>query len=347
MAVSGGVDSSTAAWLLKKQGYTVIGVFTRLGGYAAEKSESAARQVCRYLGIRFYPVNLASKFKREIIDYFLSSYERGLTPNPCVKCNRVIKFGELLRLAGELGAEYLATGHYARLWKEKKRFKLYRGRDAEKDQSYFLYGLDQGQLKHILFPLGGCMKDEIKKIAEREKLPCLSTESQDICFLNQDGKILEHSQYLKRYLKLKPGPIKTLAGEEIGRHQGLPLYTIGQRRGVEIGGTGPYYVVRADYANNTLYATNNPDDPTLFGKELLAREVNWISGQEPKLPLNCRAAIRYRHQAVGCKVSKHAEKGGKPQYKVKFKQPQRAITPGQSVVFYQNKEVLGGGIIEF
>ena len=187
VAMSGGVDSSVAACLLKKQGYEVMGLFMRLGLANSEESEAAARTVCGQLGIKFYPINLAAKFKQEIINYFLDSYKKGLTPNPCVKCNRLIKFGELFKIAKDLGADYLATGHYICL-RRKFSISVFRGKDKNKDQSYFLYNLMQGQLKHILFPLGKYTKTEIRKIADKEKLSYIKKESQDVCFLNKDGK---------------------------------------------------------------------------------------------------------------------------------------------------------------
>jgi len=355
VAMSGGIDSSVAALLLKKQGYQVIGLFMKLG-FSDEKGERAARAICQKLNIKLYPVNLAYKFKQEIVQYFLDSYARGLTPNPCVKCNQVIKFGELLRLARELKADYLATGHYVKNAKSKMQnacptvpvngrrakwiYKLLRGKDREKDQSYFLYNLTQRQLAHILFPLGEYTKKQVKKMADKEKLPCLVRESQDICFLKKDGKIIDHNDFLKKHLKLKPGSIKTLEGEKVGEHQGLPLYTIGQRKGVKIGGIGPFYVVRADYKTNTLYVVRNNLDSALFSDKLIAQKVNWVAGIEPKLPLKCQAVIRYRHKPVVCTVSKKSNKN----YLVRFREPLRAITVGQSVVLYGIRHPATNGV---
>jgi tRNA-specific 2-thiouridylase len=354
VAISGGIDSSVAALLLKKQGYQVIGLFMKLG-FSDEKGERAARAICQKLNIKLYPINLALKFKQEIIEYFLDSYARGLTPNPCVKCNQVIKFGELLRLTRELKAEYLATGHYAKNVKlkiknEKWIYKLLCGKDREKDQSYFLYNLTQRQLAHILFPLGKYTKKQVKEIADKEKLPYLARESQDICFIKIDGKIADHNDFLKKHLKLKPGPIMTLAGEKVGEHQGLPLYTVGQRKGVEIGGIGPFYAVRADYKANTLYVAKNSHDPALFSNKLIAQKVNWVAGIEPKLPLNCQAVIRYRHKPVNCLITKTSyvlkrHRMSDKEYLVEFRKPLRAVTVGQSVVFYLEQELIGGGII--
>lgn len=350
VAMSGGVDSSVAAFLLQKKGYEVIGVFMRLFDHQGN-SEDAARRVCQKLGIKFYPVNLADKFKEEVVEYFVDSYKSGITPNPCVKCNKMIKFGEMLRIMRELDCEHLATGHYIKL-KNKLNIsklirrlanekKIYKGKDITKDQSYFLYNLKQSQLDKIVFPLGGREKKDIKVIAKDEKLPTLSGESQDVCFLNIDGKIAEHNEYLKQYIKKTKGPIKTLDGQVLGEHQGLSFYTLGQRRGVEIGGTGPYYVVKKDQETNTLYVSKNHDDPALFAETLKAHDVNWISGIEPKLPFTCEATIRYRHKAVKCEIEKSEDN----KYIVKFDEPQRAVTPGQSVVFYRGDELLGGGVI--
>jgi len=346
VAISGGVDSAVAALLLKKQGFEVFGVFMRLGENSVS-AEQAARAVCRKLGIKFFPVNVSGKFEKEVIGYFIESYKKGLTPNPCVKCNKLIKFGELLRITKELGADYLATGHYIRKLKVESgkfkvvKYKLFKGRDEGKDQSYFLYNLTQEQLKRILFPLGDFKKDEIKRIAKEAKIPNQPSESQDICFLVKDRIILDHNEFLKNHIKSKPGKIKTLDGKTVGEHKGLPFYTVGQRKGIEIGGIGPFYAVRMDYDKNILFVTNYPDDPELSKVVLIARDVNWISGAAPKMPLACQATIRYRSKAEDCAVTQ--ENG---EYKVKFKKPQRAVTAGQSVVFYKNNELLGGGLIK-
>jgi tRNA-specific 2-thiouridylase len=268
----------------------------------------------------------------------------------------MIKFGELLRLADEIGADFLATGHYARIKREFPisnfqfpNAKLYKSKDNTKDQSYFLYTLTQDQLGRVLFPLGDKLKTDVKKIAKKAGLPHLKRESQDVCFLNQEGKIIEHNEFLRARIKPRPGKIIDLnSGKVLGKHQGLPFYTLGQRRGVEIGGTGPYYVARKDTKANTLFVVNKFDDPAIYSRELTLGDVNWISGQAPKLPLKCEAVIRYRHEQVKCEVrSKKLEVRSKKseEYVVRFYQPQRAVTPGQSVVFYSKDEVLGGGVI--
>ncbi|MCK4554447.1 tRNA 2-thiouridine(34) synthase MnmA [Candidatus Parcubacteria bacterium] len=345
IAISGGLDSSAAAFLLQKQGYEVIGMFMRFGVAGQQDHEAVARRVCQKLNIKFYPINFIAKFKKEVIDYFLDSYARGLTPNPCVKCNQIIKFGFLLEQAKKIGADYLATGHYTKNAKCKMQnakfiYKLFRGKDKDKDQSYFLYTLTQKQLAKILFPLGDYIKEEVRRIADKAKLLYLSRESQDVCFLSG-----EHNDFLKKHLKLKPGPIKTLDNKKVGGHHGLPLYTLGQRKGVEIGGIGPFYVAKCDYKTNTLYVVSDKDDPALYSDKLIAENVNWIAGREPALPLRCEAVIRYRHKQVKCVVYKPPSGFKSHSVAVKFNKHQRAITFGQSVVFYQGDEVLGGGII--
>jgi tRNA-specific 2-thiouridylase len=305
-----------------------------------------ARRVCQIIGINLYTLNFSKEFKKDIVDDFINEYSRGNTPNPCVRCNKLVKLGLLIKKARKLGYDYVASGHYARLKREIPnsklqipKIKLYRAKDKEKDQSYFLWMLTQEQLKHLIFPLGNYTKEEVRKMAKKYKLPVAEkSESQEVCFIPEKS----HNEFLKRYLKLKKGKIKTLDGKTIGEHQGLPLYTIGQRRGVEIGGTGPYYVAKLDYKTNTLYVVNNFDDPVLYSNELIARDVNWIAGTEPNWPLKCEAVIRYRHKPVKCVVTQAT----KNKILVKFKEKQRAITPGQSVVFYSGDEVLGGGIIE-
>lgn len=339
IAISGGVDSSTSAFLLQEAGYEVIGVFMRLGTDSYE-DELSARKVCQELGIRFYPVNFKSIFQKQVVDYFVESYKSGITPNPCVRCNRLIKFGELLKVAESLDAK-LATGHYVRVEKRGGVYHLYRGFDANKDQSYFLYNLGQYELSRIIFPLAKLEKVAIKKLASEKKLSHKIGESQDICFLNQAGAIIDHNEFLEKRLDLQPGPIKTKDNKVIGEHRGLPLYTVGQRRGVEIGGIGPFYVLSMDYATNTLYVTNNPADVDMFAGLLVATNVKWVSGVKPVFPHKCQAVIRYRHEGEDCIVT---EENGK--IKVEFSNPQRAVTAGQSVVFYHGDEVIGGGIIQ-
>ena len=340
IAMSGGVDSSMAAFYLQKKGYDLIGVYLRLNE-DFQKSEMKARLVCRKLGIKFYPINVIDKFENEIINYFLDSYESGITPNPCVKCNKKIKFKELLRVVNDVGADFLATGHYVKKVKNKNGFyKLYCSKDIAKDQTYFLYNLKQKQLAKILFPLADYKKEDVKKDMKKNNIPCFKSESQDICFLVKNGKIIDHNDFLKEKLKLKKGEIRDLQENVLGKHNGLPLYTLGQRKGIEIGGTGPYYVAKIDYKKNILYVTVDVDNQELMQNTLIIQKANWIN---PNLlfPLKCEGIIRYNQKASKCLVEKINNK----EFRVNFKKPIRAITIGQSAVFYNENELLGGGVI--
>lgn len=349
VAISGGVDSAVAAKLLIEKGYDVSGIFLNFWKESGkETSENKccsleaqldAKKVCLFLGIPFYTFNFSRKFKKDVVDNFLSEYQVGNTPNPCVVCNKKIKIGGLLEYAKSLGFDFLATGHYVRIKKNQNSFYLLRGLDENKDQSYFLYTLKQSQLKKLLFPLGNLKKPEVRRIASKDDLPVASkSESQEICFIS--GK--RHNDFLKKYLKLKPGKIKLWPGNlVIGEHQGLPLYTIGQRRGIDIGGTGPYYAASFDYKNNDLYVVKNFDDPILYGKEMLVKDFYWVNKKNLKFPLKTKVVIRYRHKAVTCTVESAKNK----MLRVIFFRRQRAITPGQSAVFYSGNKVLGGGII--
>jgi len=347
--MSGGVDSSVAAQLLKNQGYDVSGVFlhfwkdesagnTHENRCCSLESLMDAKAVAAKIGMPLFTFNFSAPFKKAVVDNFLSEYEAGRTPNPCVVCNRKIKIGLLLKHARALGYDYVATGHYLNIKKVGREYQLFKAKDKNKDQSYFLYTFKPDELKHLLFPLGGFIKPQVRKMAAKHKLIVAGkAESQDICFLSGD-----HNNFLKKYLRLVPGDIKVLeTGEIIGEHQGLPLYTIGQRRGL-VGGTGPYYVAKFDYQKNILYVVKNWNENILYQPNLIAKNVNWLSGRAPQRALNCEAVIRYGHKAVKCTVKPK----NKSAYSVEFKAPQRAVTPGQSVVFYQKKQVLGGGIIK-
>ncbi len=352
VAMSGGVDSSVAAALLKKAGFDVIGIFMKLNNFSKE-SEDRAKKVAKVLKISFKTVNLEKEFRKRIISSFLKEYKKGITPNPCVVCNKEIKFGLLLKKALALDADFIATGHYARLKLSEVEphsiCKLYKGSDKEKDQSYFLWQLNQKQLKRILFPIENYTRAEVEKLAKKFKLPFSGVrKSQEICFI--PNKI---EDFLKRHIKAKLGPVVEQVHygvkKIIGRHQGLWFYTIGQRKGIGLSG-GPYYVLGKDLKKNILIVTKNEKD--LYKKELIAKNVSWVSGEMPKLSLKVRAKIRYRHKSAAATISKiqntpHQSKlgTGQAKYKILFSSPQRAITPGQSVVFYRDQEVVGGGII--
>lgn len=369
VGMSGGVDSSVTAALLKEQGYEVIGVFMHFWHDVADKleaidmhienrccsreAEESAREVAQKLGIKFYSMNVSKEFKKAVVDYFLSEYNSGRTPNPCIECNRHIKFGIMIDKALAMGADFVATGHYVRKSKisakggcasgakdQKSKFwyKLLKAKDKNKDQSYFLYTLTQKKLEHCLFPIGDYQKSEVREIAKRFGLAVHDKkESQEICFIQTKF----YGDFLKKYLTLKPGKIVDKKGNVLGEHKGLPLYTMGQRRDIGLGGTGPYYVVGLDYKKNRLMVSNDPHDKKLFSKELVAEKVTWTSGKAPKIPAKIKAKIRYRMEESSVVMSK---KNGK--YHVKFSKFQRAAMPGQSVVFYRGNELLGGGIIK-
>jgi tRNA-specific 2-thiouridylase len=347
VAMSGGVDSSVAAQLLVNQGHQVAGVFLRFwkDPQASSTEENKccslqsfldAKAVCGKIGIPLYSFDFSDPFKKEVVDYFLDSYAKGETPNPCIRCNRKIKLGRLLEMMAGLNFEYLATGHYAIIKHGRTRSKLYRAKDNTKDQSYFLYSFNQEKLKKLLFPLGNLKKTEVRKLAAKFGLPTASKqESQDICFLSG-----AHQDFLKRHLTLQPGPIKILdTNELIGEHQGLPLYTIGQRKGIEVGGIGPFYAAKLDYKSNTLFVVKDWNGELLYRFECLVNDLIWCE-EAPSKSFSCSAVIRYGHPAEACFVEI-----SKKTVLVKFKKAQRAVTPGQSIVFYQKTRVLGGGII--
>ena len=349
VAMSGGLDSSVAAVLLKRAGFNVIGVFMKFwspttsgGGLVgawnrccSPEAESRARKVAKILKIPFYVFNFEKDFKKKIVDYFLDGYKKGITPNPCVLCNKEIKFGLLLEKALAIDADFVATGHYARVEKDKNIFRLLKAEDENKDQSYFLWMLNQKQLKRILFPIGDYTRKEVENLAKKFKLPVLKAKkSVEICFIPKTI-----NDFLKKYLKQKPGKIVDTEGKVLGKHEGLWFYTIGQRKGINLPG-GPYFVLDKDLKRNLLIVTKNEKD--LYEKELICENVNWISGKEPKLPLKVKVKIRYRTKFASAILSKNLKART---YNLKFLKSQRAITPGQSVVFYKGQELLGGGII--
>ncbi len=358
VAMSGGVDSSVAAALLKQQGYDAVGVFLRLAPDYKEP-ERAARAVAKKIGIKFLAWNWREEFKKRIIDYFVSEYAAGRTPNPCVACNKLIKFSRFLKEARKAGAPacrqagiYISTGHYIKKLKIKN-YKLKIAKDKNKDQSYFLYNLNQKILSKTLFPLGDFTKKEIKKMADDLRLPYLKKESQDICFLKGG-----HNEFLMKNLKLKKGKIITADGKIIGEHGGLALYTIGQRRGFGKGGGVPYYVVDKNIRKNLLIVASRADEKKIYKKEAKIKNVNWISGKSPDCleyletgfpsgnPVSklLKARIRYRQPLQSCRLL--FCQPATSTCHVEFIKPQRAITPGQSLVIYDGQTLLGGGIIK-
>jgi len=337
VAISGGVDSGVAAALLVRSGYQVAGFHLQLWQEVPEKAQDSlkvARETAEKLKIPFYLVDFQSSFKKRVVDYFLKEYARGFTPNPCVKCNQLIKFGELREHARTLGYDYLATGHYARI-KKNKEFHLLKGKDEKKDQSYFLYGLTQKQLVQTLFPVGDYQKKEVIKMAKKWSLPVAERpESQEICFFRES----DYRPFLKRQIKKKiiPGEVVDVGGRVIGEHQGLPLYTIGQRHGFRITDKkviGPLYVVAKKIKKNQLVVGFGQE---VEKKEFKVKEVNWISGERPKKEIRCRVRIRHQGELLGGKFKKG---------RVFLDESERGVAPGQAAVFYQGEEVLGGGII--
>jgi tRNA-specific 2-thiouridylase len=357
VAMSGGVDSSTAAALLKDEGYEVIGLTMHLWGQAQDGKGSRgrccapedirdARRVADQIGIPHYVVNLKRAFEEEVVQNFVEEYLRGRTPNPCIHCNDQIKFGFLLRKAEELGARALATGHYARIVRgpaggaaKEERYLLLRGKDRSKDQSYFLFTLTQRQMSKVLFPLGDKSKAEVRQLASRLGLRVAQkAESQEVCFVpdNDYRRFLED----KRGRKIsKPGEIVNRRGEVLGLHQGLYSFTIGQRRGLGIAGSHPYYVLALDCQKNRVIAGRHDE---LLADGLIAEGMHWISFPEVEGELEASVQIRYRHPGATALLSPL----GKGKVRVEFKTPQRAVTPGQAAVFYRGDEVLGGGWIE-
>jgi len=350
VGMSGGVDSSVTALLLQQQGYDVQGVFMKnwegddtAEHCAAEDDLRDARQVCETLGIPLQGVNFADQYWDRVFEYFLQEYRASRTPNPDILCNREIKFKAFLDYALAQGADYIATGHYARIGHQGDRYTLLRGKDANKDQSYFLYTLGQAQLARSLFPIGELEKSRVRELAEAHDLITFNKkDSTGICFIGER----DFRAFLKRYLPAQPGEIHTPDGTRLGRHEGLMYYTLGQRQGLGIGGVkghegAIWYVAAKDLANNILIVVDSHDHPLLYSQSLTAIDLHWVAGEPPSLPLNCSAKTRYRQQDAACTI----EPAEDDCCVVHFQKPQWAVTPGQSVVFYLNEICLGGGII--
>ena len=344
VAMSGGVDSSAAAALLVQQGYDCDGAMLKLAPNEDSRCCSAddaedARQAATRLGMRFYVFNETDRFRRCVMDRFTAEYAAGRTPNPCIDCNRELKFGALLDRALTLGYDYIATGHYARVAydAESGKYRLLRGAERRKDQSYVLYQLTQHQLAHLLLPVGGYDKPAIRDKAREAGLDNADKgDSQDICFV-PDG---DYVSFLRRQgLALTPGNFVDEAGRVLGQHRGLPCYTIGQGKGLGVAVGRHVYVLEKDQVHNAIVLG---DDSALYASSLLASHVNWISGQIPAMPVRCAAKARYSQVETPCTAYPLPDSG----LRVVFDQPQRAITAGQAVVLYDGDEVLGGGTIE-
>lgn len=331
LGLSGGVDSSAAAVLLKEQGFLVIGVFINFfkeGRCCNTESEQRAREVCRKLEIPFYVINEKKEFKDKVIDDFVKGYKKGETPNPCVVCNRMVKIRSLIENLSSLGGDLVATGHYARVAKRNsKEWALLQGKDKKKDQSYFLWRIKKEWLSKIIFPLGEKTKEEAIEIAGKKKLSsCKAKESQEACFVN--GSLTD---FLKEKIPSKMGDIIDNKGQKIGEHEGAFYYTIGQRKGLGLSG-GPYYVLQKDTQKNILLVTK--DRREIYQKEVFFRDENFF--REMCFPFKVKAKIRYNGKKEGGEVGEK---------KITFLSPQKAIAPGQSIVFYRGEELLGGGII--
>ncbi|MBU1037292.1 tRNA 2-thiouridine(34) synthase MnmA [Patescibacteria group bacterium] len=366
VALSGGVDSSVTCVLLKEQGYEVEAVFMKNWTPQSEAEgllmcpfladEKDARLVASQLGIKLSVVSFEKEYRSQVVEYLFKEYQEGRTPNPDILCNSRIKFKVFLEKALSRGADFVATGHYVRksvisnqisVIRENKnhrlpitdsRLLLLRGIDPDKDQSYFLYQITQEQLAKCLFPIGEYHKTQVRELAKKFGLATQAKkDSQGICFVGE----VQIKEFLKQRIKPQVGDVVTVDGKKIGEHEGVWYYTIGQRKGIGVGGGIPYYVVEKDLSNNRLIVARGDNDKSLFKNELIADEVHWILGAKPEFPLKCSAKIRYRQKNQECTV----EKINQTQVKVTFKEKQRAITPGQFVVFYQDQVVLGGGKI--
>lgn len=346
VGMSGGVDSAVSALLLKEQGYDVVGIFMKNWDEqdengvctATEDYEDVAR-VCDKIGIQYYTVNFENEYWNRVFEYFLREYKNGRTPNPDVLCNKEIKFDAFLKFTKKIGAPIMATGHYAQLNKEDG-IHLLKGADPGKDQTYFLCMLSKEQLKDVIFPVGGLQKSEVREIARQYNLPVAEKkDSTGICFIGER----KFKQFLKTYIPAQKGEMRTLEGEYIGEHDGLMYYTLGQRRGLNIGGRGTcerWFVVAKDLDNNILYVEQGSDHDALYSRALKTEPMNFIAGAPPAQEFECMAKVRYRQPDQKCFVRMEGSCCS-----IEFEEKQRAVTPGQFAVLYIGDECLGGGII--
>ncbi|MSR13848.1 MAG: tRNA 2-thiouridine(34) synthase MnmA [Gammaproteobacteria bacterium] len=351
VAISGGVDSSVSALRLKRAGYRVSAVFMKNwndpnedGHCRWEDDVADALEVCERLDIPLNTVDLSQAYWDSVFADFLAEYARGRTPNPDILCNREVKFKAFLAHAHALGGDYIATGHYARIGRSDGRLQLLKGQDHNKDQSYFLYTLGQSQLTKTLFPVGDLEKPQVRQDAQHASLITFNKkDSTGICFIGEQ----RFRTFLSRYLPAQPGHIRTLAGRTIGEHAGVVYYTLGQREGLRIGGVkgaseGAWYVVRKEVGANELIVAQGHDHPALLSQQLCADQLSWVAGEPPVTPFRCYAKTRYRQADQACVITELTSE----RVTVVFDQPQRAVTPGQSVVFYNEDVCLGGGIID-
>lgn len=351
VGMSGGVDSSVAAWLLKEQGYQVEGLFMknweqddREGYCPAAQDFADAQAVCNQLDIPLHSANFSKDYWDKVFTHFLSEYEKGRTPNPDVLCNREIKFHSFLNHALTLGAKYIATGHYAKNKVLGETATLYKAKDRNKDQSYFLHAVEPKALAKTLFPIGDYHKPQIREFAQKLGLVThAKKDSTGICFIGEK----RFKSFLKEFILAQPGDIKNTSGEVVGKHDGLMFYTLGQRQGLGIGGLQkaseePWYIVDKEVASNTLYVAQGSQHPRLYARGLICSTIHWLADYKNLLPLSCYAKTRYRQTEQACLISPL----DRLQHYVLFSEPQRAITPGQYVVFYEKNQCLGGATIE-
>jgi tRNA-specific 2-thiouridylase len=352
VGMSGGVDSSVSAWLLQQQGYQVEGLFMKNWEeddgeeYCTAADDLAdAQAVCDKLGIKLHKINFAAEYWDNVFEHFLEEYKAGRTPNPDILCNKEIKFKAFLEFAADdLGADFIATGHYVRRQDVNGQSRLLRGLDGNKDQSYFLYTLSHQQIAQSLFPVGELDKPEVRRIAEQlDLITAKKKDSTGICFIGER----KFRDFLGRYLPAQPGEIQTVDGEIVGEHQGLMYHTLGQRKGLGIGGRkesndDPWYVVDKDVAHNRLIVAQGAEHPRLMSVGLIAQQLHWVDRQPIAAPLRCTVKTRYRQTDIPCEIIPH----GDDRIEVRFDEPVAAVTPGQSAVFYLDEVCLGGGIIE-
>jgi tRNA-specific 2-thiouridylase len=350
VGMSGGVDSSVSAYLLLEQGYQVEGLFMKnwdeddgTDYCTALEDLKDAQAVSDKLGIKLHTANFSAEYWDNVFEHFLEEYKAGRTPNPDILCNREIKFKAFLDYTKVLGADYIATGHYVRRKDTDTETLLLRGLDTNKDQSYFLHAVGGEEIKQTLFPVGELEKPEVRRIAEEQQLATAKKkDSTGICFIGER----RFKDFLQQYLPAQPGDVTTPDGEVIGKHEGLMYYTLGQRQGIGIGGTknhgeAPWYVVKKDLINNTLIVGQGKNHPLLFSESLTSNQIFWVNGTPKTKTFKCTAKIRYRQPDQECTVNIVNN-----EYFVEFDEPQRAVTPGQSVVFYEGEVCLGGGVIE-
>jgi tRNA-uridine 2-sulfurtransferase len=347
VGMSGGVDSSVSALLLKQQGYDVIGLFMKnweekndQGVCRSAEDFDDVRRVCDQIAIPYYGVNFVEEYRTQVFSQFIEDFKQGLTPNPDILCNREIKFKVFLQKALELGASFLATGHYCQNISTPQGFSLVKGVDTTKDQTYFLYTINRSILKNVLFPIGDIEKREVREIARRHQLATSDKkDSTGICFIGERDFRL----FLSQYIEAQPGRFETLTGKVVGRHQGAAYYTLGQRKGLGIGGAGEaWFVVGKDLQRQVVFVEQGSDHQALYCDDLVAGQLSWIQEPPPVFPFHCQAKVRYRQEDQPCVIE--SIEGN--QAFVTFPIPQRAVTPGQSIVFYEGATCLGGGVIQ-